>query len=196
MPNLADELARTDAERECLEEVRRLSGATGGPLENHNVRVFRVAERLAERRGLKVDREVLLCAAHLHDIGLYPGAASDAAYVEDGARLARRLLAPHGWPSARVTRCADAVERHHELRSQWKRGVEVELLRQADQVDVSGGLIARGAGRGWVRSLGREAPRRGFYREIARLLARVARDRPHTLPRIFRPGPARTQPTG
>jgi hypothetical protein len=186
--NLADELARTDAERECLEEVRRLTGTTGGPLENHNVRIFRIAERLAEGRGLKADREVLLCAAHLHDIGLYPGAASDAAYVKDGARLARSLLEPHGWPPARVKRCADAIERHHELRPQWKRGVEVELLRQADLVDVSGGLIALGAGRGWVRSLGREAPRRGFYREITRLLIHVARERPGSLARVFRPG--------
>ena len=108
--------------------------------------------------------------------------------MEDGARLARSLLEPHGWPPARVKRCADAIERHHELRPQWKLGVEVELLRRADLVDVSGGLIALGAGRGWVRSLGREAPRRGFYREIARLLTHVARERPGTLPRIFRPG--------
>ena len=188
MPTLADELARTDAERACLAEVRRLTGTTAGPLEHHNVRAFQIAERLAERRGLKVDREVLLCAAHLHDVGLYPGAATDASYVDDGARLAERLLAPYAWPPARLKRCTDAIERHHELRPQWKRGVEVELLRRADLVDVSGGLVALGAGRGWVRSLGREAPRRGFYREIARLLTRVARERPGTLPRIFRPG--------
>ena len=195
MPPLADELSRTEAERACLAEVRRLTGATAGPLEHHNVRAFLIGERLAERRGLRIDREVLLCAAHLHDAGLYPGAASEASYVEDGARLAQRLLAPYGWPRARLKRCADAIERHHELRAQWKRGVEVELLRRADQVDISGGLVDFGAGRGWVRSLGREAPRRGFYREIARLLARVTRDRPHTLPRIFRPGRGRTRPT-
>ena len=187
MPNTADELVRTGAERECLAEVRRLTGGAGRPLENHNVRAFLIAERLADRRGLKADREVLLCAAHLHDAGLYPGAATDASYVEDGACLAARLLAAHGWPEGRLRRCMDAIERHHELRPQWKRGVEVELLRRADLVDVSGGLVTFGAGRGWVRSLGREAPRRGFYREIGRLLVRAARDRPATLPRIFAP---------
>lgn len=187
MPPLADELARTEAERACLAEVRRLAGTTAGPLEHHNIRLFLVAERLAELRGFKVDREVLLCAAHLHDVGLYPGAASDASYVEDGARLAEDLLAPYDWPPGRVKRCTDAIERHHELRPQWKRGVEVELVRRADMVDVSGGLVAFGAGRGWVRSLGREAPRRGFYREIARLLMRVLRERPRTLPRVFKP---------
>ena len=188
MPPLADELARTDAERACLAEVRRLTGSTGGPLEHHNLRAFLIGERLAERRGLKIDREVLLCAAHLHDVGLYPGAASNASYVEDGARLAQRLLAPYDWPPARVKRCTDAIVRHHELRQQWKRGVEVELLRRADLVDVLGGLVDFGAGRGWVRALGREAPRRGFYREIARLLTHVLRERPRTLPRVFRPG--------
>ena len=187
MPSAADDLVRTDAERECLAEVRRLTGGAGRPLENHHVRVFRVAERLAERRGLKVDREVLLCAAHLHDAGLYPGAATDASYVEDGARLAERLLQAHDWPRGRLRRCADAIERHHELRPQWKRGVEVELLRRADLVDISGGLVTFGAGRGWVRALRHEAPRRGFYREIGRLLIRAARDRPATLPRIFAP---------
>ncbi len=187
MPNIADELVRTDAERECLREVRRLTGDTGGPLENHNVRAFQIAEGLAERRGLKVDREVLLCAAHLHDVGLYPGAATDASYVEDGARLAERLLGTRGWPERRLKRCTDAIERHHELRAQWKRGVEVELLRQADLVDVSGGLVTFGADRVWVRSLGEEAPRRGFYREIGRLLVRAARERPATLPWIFAP---------
>ena len=187
MANTADELIRTDAERECLAEIRRLASGDGGPLENHNVRAFRIAARLAERRGLKVDREVLLCAAHLHDAGLYPGAATDASYVEDGARLAARLLGAHGWPAGRLRRCTDAIERHHELRPQWKRGVEVELLRRADLVDIFGGLLTFGAGRGWVRALRHEAPRRGFYREIARLLVRAARDRPATLPRIFAP---------
>ena len=122
MPPLADELARTDAERACLAEVRSLAGTTAGPLEHHNVRAFLIAERLAERRGLKVDREVLLCAAHLHDAGLYPGAATDASYVEDGARLAERLLAPYNWPPARLKRCADAIERHHELRRSGSAG--------------------------------------------------------------------------
>lgn len=184
----ADELIRTDAERACLAEVRRLAGTTGGPLENHNVRIFLIAERLADLRGLKVDREVLLCAAHIHDAGLYPDVASDeASYVEDGGRLAERVLSPFGWPRGRLKRCRDAIERHHELRQQWGRGVEVELLRRADFVDVSGGLVTYGAGRGWVRSLGRRASRRGFYREIARLLAGEVRRRPGTLPRIFRP---------
>lgn len=188
MPPPADELSRTHAERACLGEVRRLAGAAGGPLESHNVRAFLIAERLADQRGLKVDREVLLCAAHLHDAGLYPDVATDASYVEDGGLLAERLLAPYDWPPARLKRCRDAIERHHELRPQWKRGVEVELLRRADLVDVLGGLVTFGAGRGWVRSLGRRASRRGFYREIVRLLAGEIRRRPGTLPRIFRPG--------
>lgn len=188
MAALADELSRTDAERACLAEVRSLSGTTAGPLENHNARTFLIAERLADLRGLKVDREVLLCAAHLHDAGLYAGAATDASYVEDGALLAERLLARYDWPPARLRRCMDAVERHHELRPQWKRGVEVELLRRADLVEILGGLVTYGAGRGWVRSLGGRASRRGFYREIARLLAGEIRRRPGTLPRIFRRG--------
>jgi hypothetical protein len=187
MDSAADELARSEAERACLDALRELAGAPDRPLERHSVRAYLLAVELAGEQD--VDRELLLCAALLHDAGLYPGAETKAAYVTDGRVLAERVLGPFGWAAERLTRCGDAVERHHELRSQAARGAEVELLRRADRIEVSQGLIREGLDRAVVRDIRRRVPVKGFVPEIARLLARAARRRPASLPRIFKPGP-------
>ena len=65
-----------------------------------------------------IDGEVLTVAAILHDIGLYPSVGDGGVYTRDGADLARAMLPRHGWSAARIERCADAIDRHHELRNQ------------------------------------------------------------------------------
>lgn len=151
-------------------------------MENHCARAFVVAGELGRRDGLAIDRELLLCAAWLHDAGLYPAAATHDTYVADGRHLAERLL---DWPAERMTRLGDTIEYHHELRSQWQRGPEVELMRRADLVEVSQTLVTFGLPRGWLRGLRSEIPPAGMVPEISRLLAGALRERPATVPQIF-----------
>jgi hypothetical protein len=91
------------------------------------------------------------------------------------------------WPPERLNRCLDAVEQHHALRDRSSFGVEVELMRRADLVDVSAGLVNFGIDRWWVRNLVREIPRSGFHRFLARETWRMARERPRSLPHVFAP---------
>jgi hypothetical protein len=154
-------------------------------MERHCARTFVIAEELGRRGGHELDRELLLCAAWLHDAGLYPGAATKDTYVRDGRRMAQSTLADHGWDPARLTRLGDAIEYHHELRPQWDRGAEVELMRRADLVEVSQTLVTFGLPRGWLRGLRRQISPKGMVAEIGRLLAGALRERPGTIPRIF-----------
>jgi hypothetical protein len=141
---------------------------------------------VAAARHWVLDGEVLTVAALLHDIGLYPPyASSGASYVADGAALARQMLPAHGWRPDRIESCAEAIDRHHELRNQLARGPEVEALRRADLIDVSGGGVRFGVERERLQRLFAEVPRRGLYREIGRLLAGALRARPATVPQIF-----------
>ena len=188
----ADELVETDAERASLDALRAATGETGGTMERHCVRQFLIAERLGAGGAEEVDRELLLCAALLHDTGLYAGVKTDDVYVSDSRRLAERTLAPFGWPHARLARCLDAVEEHHALGSRWDWGVEVELTRRSDLVDVTRGLVAFGLPRSWLRELFQSVPRSGFYRMLGGAVGRMARERPRTLARITRP---RSTPT-
>jgi len=190
----ADGLATTDAERACLSALREATGAVDDPMERHTVRQFLIAERLAADRSLDADGELLLCATFLHDAGLFPGVTTGDVYIADSRRLAERTLAPFNWEPARLARCLDAIEQHHSRHSRWDWGTEVELVRRADLVDVSRGLVRFGLDRSWLRNLFREIPRRGFYRLIAAALLREGIRDPGNLPRIFTPPPEPTQP--
>ncbi len=180
-----DELALLPAEQDALSRLRAATGETGGPMERHSLRCRHIAAELAARRSWIVDGEVLTVAAILHDIGLYPGVATADVYVADGAALARAVLEQHGWSPTRIELCAGAIDRHHELRRQRARGVEIEALRLADLVDVSGGLFRFGLEREWLRALRRRIPARGLGGELAREVSRALRERPLTLPRMF-----------
>ncbi len=184
-PITAEQAAETPAEREALDVVRDATGETGGAMERHNLRVFRIACELAARKEIAVDREVLLVAAFIHDLGLYDKVSRGGVYVKDGADFATELLERQGWEPKRIRLCADAIERHHELRPQWKAGDEVELLRRADLVDISSGLVTFGLSRSWLRSLFAEISRDGAYREVGRLVGHALRERPLSMARIF-----------
>jgi hypothetical protein len=182
-----DALAVTGAERRCLEQLLSAAAGTGTGevMEAHTLRCWLLAERLALKRSLLIDPEVLRCAAILHDIGLYDRVSRGGVYVSDGAAFARELLTPFGWSEERLALCANAVEHHHELRPQWDAGAEVELLRLADLVDVTRGMVGAGLARAEISSIFAVVPRDGFYRGIGKLVVQMARERPLTLPRIF-----------
>jgi hypothetical protein len=182
----ADELTRTPLEERCLAELRDACGETTGPMERHCVRIFLFVEALARRRGLDVDREVVLCAAFLHDVGIYPSRSQGGVYTDESGELARRLFTEAGADAGRTQLAADACAYHHARRSQMDRGAEVELVRLADQIEVFGGLRRHGLPRDQVQATFDEVPRDGLYGHIAKLTLRAIRDRPLTLPKIFK----------
>jgi HD domain len=184
----ADALSATAAAQAALRTLRAAAGADG-PMERHCLRQFAIAERLAGDREL--DRELLLCASWLHDLGLYTHSRDP--YVTEGARLAAQLLEPFEWPPERHQRCMDACEQHHAPRSRMAMGLEVELVRRSDLVDVTAGLVNFGLDRGWLRDLFREVPRNGLWRLIGSAVLSELRHRPATLTHVFL-SPRRTRP--
>jgi HD domain len=186
----ADALSATPAAQAALEALRAAAGS-GGPMERHCLRQFAIAERLAGDRAF--DRELLLCACWLHDAGLFTHSRDP--YTTEGARLAARVLEPFGWPPQRLGRCMDACEQHHAPRSRMTMGLEVELVRQSDLVDVTAGLVNFGLDRRWLRDLFRQVPRDGFRRLIARAVLSELRHRPASLTGVFL-SPRRTRPGG
>ena len=176
----ADALSTTPAAQAALQALRAAAGANG-PMERHCQRQFAIAERLADGRAF--DRELLLCACWLHDAGLY--VSSHDPYVTEGARLADRVLTPFGWPPERLQRCMDACEQHHAPQSRMAMGLEVELVRQADLVDVTAGIVNFGLDRRWLRALFRDVPRDGFWRLLGGAVLGELRHRPASLTGVF-----------
>ena len=180
-----DQLAVTPAERDALDRLRTATAENDGPMERHCLRARHIAAEIARRRGWQIDGEVLTVAAILHDIGLYPAVSRGGVYTADGAALAREMLPGYNWNPERIERCAVAIDHHHELRNQLTLGPEVEALRLADLVELSGGLLTFGLDRRWLSGLNRAVPRDGLLGELVREVGRALRERPLTMPQIF-----------
>ncbi|MFN2524940.1 MAG: HD domain-containing protein [Actinomycetota bacterium] len=163
-----DSLAFTDSVTVCRESLRRAVGVSGGPIERHSARVFFIMQQLAQEAAAPLDREVAACAAVLHDIGLYDPVAKPRLYLHHGRVAAERVIGSFSWTAQRRRLCLDAIELHHRLTPQWKKGIEVELLRLADLVDASRGLVSLGLDQGWLRQLFQAIERRGLQRELLR----------------------------
>ncbi|MDQ3572701.1 MAG: HD domain-containing protein [Actinomycetota bacterium] len=183
----AEALCKTPAEVRSLTALRAASGEVDGVMERHCMRCFELCQRIASRKGVVLDLEVMLCAAILHDIGLYNSVSDGGVYTEEGAALARKIGLESGWDHARADLCAEACARHHSLTSKWESGAEVEALRLADRIEVSGGLSRAGLSRSEVEEVFAMYPRAGFYGGLAQLVGPTLRHRPWTMPRIFKP---------
>jgi HD domain len=182
----AEQLVQSEAEFAALTALREVTGEAGGPMERHGMRCFLLSERQAADRELMVDHEILLVAGILHDIGLYDGASEGGVYTTDGAHFAKHLLAGRpGWDGRRLELCLEAIERHHEVRSQWQAGPEVELMRRADMIELTSGVVNFGVSRGWIRGLWKAVSRDGLYGEVGKMVAKAARERPTSLPKIL-----------
>ncbi len=184
----ADQLAPDGAPAACLRALREATGGEDQPMERHCVRLFVIAERLAADEGWNVDRELMLCAAFLHDAGIFESVATrDHAYVSDGRRLALETVARYHWPQERRRVLGDAIEQHHAQTSRDHLGHEVEVMRKADLIDASSTLVTFGLPRPWLRGLATAVPRRGLYPLLAREVGRMLRERPLTLAGVFWP---------
>ena len=185
-PSTGEESVSTAAERDALEAVRNASGENaerdGAPLP----------------AGIRNRLRAGGCSVGSRSIGRPCWSRRSSTTSASTTRFRVAASTSRTGPSSRPTSspgttgatqrtklCADSIERHHELRSQWELGTEVELMRRADLVDVSNGLVAFGLDRSWLRELNSRISREGTYGEIARLLGHVIRRRPLTLPQIF-----------
>jgi hypothetical protein len=186
MTATADTLVETDLERQFLEALRHASGETDGPMERHCVRCFLFVEALAAKRGLTIDRELALCAALLHDAGLYEEISQGGVYTDDSGLCAQQMFLEAGESPERAELIRETCAQHHALRDQSEKGTEVELMRLADRIELSYGLLSAGLGRAKVREIFNQVSRQGTYRVIAGLVGHALIERPTTVPRIFK----------
>jgi hypothetical protein len=182
----ADALVETELERRFLGELRDASGENDGAMERHCVRCFLFMEMLAAERGLQIDREVALCAAFMHDAGLYDSISKGGVYTDEGGGLAERIFIEAGASVVRAALIRDTCAQHHALRDQSDKGSEVELLRLADRIELSSGFLRAGLSRAQIRNVFGRVSRKGTYGVIAGLVGHALIKRPTTVPRIFK----------
>jgi uncharacterized protein len=111
---------------------------------DHVLRVYRMAERLAQAEG--ADLEIVRAAALLHDAqGSAPGgdAAGRANHHHSSAEFAASILQAEGWPAHRISAVLHCI-RAHRFRdpSEPPQSLEAKILFDADKLDVVGAIGA------------------------------------------------------
>lgn len=112
---------------------------------DHILRVYRMAERLAQQEG--ADLEVVRLAALLHDAdGSHASADIERkAHQHASAAFARQVLEGEGLPEARIAEVLHAI-RSHRFRdeSEQPQSLEAKILFDADKLDAIGAIgVAR-----------------------------------------------------
>lgn len=110
----------------------------------HVLRVYRLAERLAEQEG--ADLAVVRAAALLHDsCGSAPGGSGNqrTEHHLTSAEFAGQVLSVKGWTTDQIKAVQHCI-RSHRFRSQGEKPLtlEAQVLFDADKLDVLGAIGA------------------------------------------------------
>lgn len=127
---------------ERLKAYMRECVADSAHAEDHVTRVTNAAMEIC-RFEPGADREALLCACLLHDIGRGEQLKDPSRHhARVGAEKARDFLVKNGWDAAFAARVADTIGAHSDARLASARGIEARILFDADKLDVIGAIGA------------------------------------------------------
>lgn len=110
---------------------------------SHSVRDYDLARALAAKDGVTLDEDVLWAAAYLHDVAAFPSWAKQGVdHADRAAELAGELLAPTGFPMAKLAAVQAAIRTHMYDRA--PESPEALYLHDADALDWLGAVgVAR-----------------------------------------------------
>jgi len=109
----------------------------------HILRVYKNAELIGQHEG--ADMEVLLAAALLHDLVVYPkGSAKRSKSADDSADMAEKILHDYGYPQDKIDRICYCIRAHSYSKNLIPSTLEGKILQDADRLDAIGAIgVAR-----------------------------------------------------
>jgi len=112
----------------------------------HVLRVYKNAEMISKQEKGSVDLDVVLAAALLHDLVVYPkGSIKTINSADDSAEIAKKILLEYkNYPREKIEKVADAIRTHSYSKKLVPRSLEGKILQDADRLDAIGAIgIAR-----------------------------------------------------
>ncbi len=102
------------------------------PFEFHFIPVAKYAEELANE--LKADKEVVLLAAWLHDIGSIVNGRGE--HHITGAKIAEEKLKEFGYPLERIELIKGCILNHRGSRQDSRESLEEKIIAEADAIST------------------------------------------------------------
>lgn len=125
-----------------VKDYMRACVADAAHAEDHVTRVTNAAMEIA-KSVVGADREVLLCACLLHDIGRGEQMKDPSRHhAQVGAEKAGEYLLRNGWSEAFAGRVSEIIGAHSDAKLAVARGIEAQILFDADKLDVIGAIGA------------------------------------------------------
>ena len=109
----------------------------------HVFRVYKNSKLIGRKEG--ADMEILLPAALLHDLVVYPkGSSKTSKSADDSADLAEMWLRSYGYPQVKIDRISYCIRTHSYSKRLTPSTLEGKILQDADRLDSLGAIgIAR-----------------------------------------------------
>ena len=111
----------------------------------HILRVYKNAEMISKQEE-SVDLDIILAAALLHDLVVYPkGSSKTINSADDSAEIAKKILLEYkNYPREKIEKVADAIRTHSYSKRLVPQTLEGKILQDADRLDAIGAIgIAR-----------------------------------------------------
>jgi uncharacterized protein len=111
----------------------------------HISRVYKNAELISKQEE-SVDLDIVLAAALLHDLVVYPkGSSKTINSADDSAEIAKKILLEYkNYPREKIEKVADAIRTHSYSKRLVPKTLEGKILQDADRLDAIGAIgIAR-----------------------------------------------------
>ena len=111
----------------------------------HILRVYKNAEMISKQEE-SVDLDIVLAAALLHDLVVYPkGSSKTINSADDSAEIAKKILFEYkNYPREKIEKVADAIRTHSYSKRLVPQTLEGKILQDADRLDAIGAIgIAR-----------------------------------------------------
>jgi HD domain len=146
---------------------------------NHVVRSWLFSAKLAQKRKLTPDDEVLAVASLLHDLGLAQGGAPDRRFEVLGADLARTFALSHSIAADRAETIWDSIALHATPSFYRFKGVDVATCGSGIACDY-GGVGYNELADDDKKTILNAYPRLRFKEAFTGCLCGVARNHPQT----------------
>jgi uncharacterized protein len=109
----------------------------------HIMRVYKNAKLIGQLEGANM--EILLLAALLHDLVVYPkGSTKSSSSSDDSADLAEHILRSYGYSKDKINQVSYCIRTHSYSKGLVPTSLEARILQDADRLDALGAIgIAR-----------------------------------------------------
>jgi uncharacterized protein len=111
----------------------------------HIIRVYKNVEMISKQEE-SVDLDIVLAAALLHDLVVYPkGSSKTINSADDSAEIAKKILLEYkNYPREKIEKVAAAIRTHSYSKRLVPQTLEGKILQDADRLDAIGAIgIAR-----------------------------------------------------